>query len=101
MEGLPPLPRRMVDRIREGEFAEFTVFPVFDSGRRKGEWRAELSEKEGSPGGRQSAEARRKGPREGSQTFHGGGHVSPYLNGLCSTRSQSWPRSWRDTKRLS
>ncbi len=64
VEGLPPLPRRTVDRIGEGEFVEFTDFPVFDGGRREGEWRAELSEKEGSPGGRQSAEARRKGPRE-------------------------------------
>ncbi len=30
VEGLPPLPRRKVDRIKEGEFLEFTDFPVFD-----------------------------------------------------------------------
>ena len=38
IKGLPPLPSKIVTKIQCGTFVEFTEFPVFDQGRREGEW---------------------------------------------------------------
>ena len=47
VEGLPPLRRKTVEKIQRGEFVEFADFPVFDGGRREGEWSAEHLDKGG------------------------------------------------------
>ena len=64
VEGLPPLPKKTVEKIQRGEFVELADFPVFDGGRREGEWSAEHQDKGGRFPGRQSGEMKRNGPNE-------------------------------------
>ncbi len=64
VEGLPPLPRKTVEKIHRGEFVEFADFPLFDGGRKEGEWSAERSVCEQSSPHKHTGETRKKGPRE-------------------------------------
>ncbi len=84
VQGLPPLPRKMVERIERGKFVEFADFPIFDGGRRQGEWSAERSEKDSLSPARQTSEHRRKAPREVPDvSWWGiGDHASPCMRGL-------------------
>ncbi len=64
IKGLPPLPGKTVAKIQGGAFVEFAKFPVFDQGRREGEWMDERSERDSSGATKLSLSQKRKGPRE-------------------------------------
>jgi len=62
LKNQPPLPSRVVERIREGSFVDFAFFPVFDDGPSEaGDWKFGSNEtSEGSSGGL----GKRKSPKE-------------------------------------
>ncbi len=64
VEGLPPLPRKTIERIQSGEFVKFANFPIFDGGRKEGEWSAERSTSEESSPNKQRGETKKKGLKE-------------------------------------
>ncbi len=37
VDGLPPLPRKTIERIQSGQFVEFADFTTFDGGHKEGE----------------------------------------------------------------
>ena len=62
LKNQPPLPSKVVERIREGSFVDFAFFPVFDDGPGEaGDWKLSSSEaSESSSGGF----GKRKNPKE-------------------------------------
>ncbi len=62
IKNLPPLPTKVVERIKEGSFVDFAFFPVFDDGPGEaGDWRSSPGEASESSGGGGS---KRKSPKE-------------------------------------
>lgn len=62
VKNLQPLPRRIVEAIREGNFVDFAWFPVLEEGPIEGDWKEGPGETEGGQGS--SSGRRRKEVRE-------------------------------------